>query len=225
VMQELLTGKRRLPGFETKPGFKQTEVGLIPKDWQAVALGDVARVVRGASPRPIASPIWFDRNSEVGWVRISDVTKSGRFLLSTTQKLSPMGVQNSRFVKRGSLIMSICATVGRPIVTAVDVCIHDGFVVFDSPDFDRDFLFHALKRLEPEWADRGQTGSQMNLNTDLIRSTKIALPAEEGEQLAIASTLSDMDDMLENSTLSLRKACQLKQGMMQQLLTGKIRLT
>ena len=36
AMQELLTGKKRLPGFETKPGYKQTEVGVIPKDWEAV---------------------------------------------------------------------------------------------------------------------------------------------------------------------------------------------
>ena len=42
-MQELLTGKKRLPGFEIKPGYKQTEVGVIPKDWNIHPLLSVVR--------------------------------------------------------------------------------------------------------------------------------------------------------------------------------------
>src|SRR5262249_26578926 len=114
TMQDLLIGKRRLPGFRG--------------EWNVKRLGELAKIQRGASPRPIDSPIWFDESSSVGWVRISDVTSAGMYLRETTQRLSPLGVQNSRPVSRGSLIMSICATVGRPIITDVDVCIHDGFV-------------------------------------------------------------------------------------------------
>lgn len=93
---------------------------LRSKDgWVERRFGDLANITRGASPRPIDNPIWFDEKSSIGWVRISDVTKSGIFLYETTQKLSDVGVKHSRFVNRQSLIMSICATVGRPIITTI----------------------------------------------------------------------------------------------------------
>jgi type I restriction enzyme, S subunit len=187
-------------------------------------LGDLACILRGASPRPIDSPIWFDENSEIGWVRISDITKSGIFLYETTQKLSPLGVKSSRFVARNNLIMSICATVGRPIITAIDTCIHDGFVVFEALQADMRFVFYALQSIEDDWGKHGQTGSQMNLNTNLINSTKIFIPESREEQIEIANILSDMDAEIESISAKLAKTRQLKQGMMHELLTGRIRL-
>ncbi|GAB4196918.1 MAG: hypothetical protein Kow00105_11040 [Phycisphaeraceae bacterium] len=211
--------------MELKPGYKQTDVGVIPEDWDVVPLRQTCRAIyRGASPRPIGDPRWFDQGSDIGWVRISDVTRSRRYLRETTQRLSEEGIRRSRFVPRGSLIMSICATVGRPIETAVDVCIHDGFVVFENPSVDQGFLYHVLCDLEPRWATKGQTGSQMNLNTNLIKTTSIPLPSTEGEQRAIATALSDVDALLEGLDRLIAKKRDLKQAAMQQLLTGETRL-
>ncbi len=119
--------------------------------------------------------------------------------------------------------MSICATVGRPIVTKIDVCIHDGFVVFDNLQADQLFLYYVLKWIEPDWSKHGQTGSQMNLNTGLINSTSISLPSLP-EQTAIAEVLSDMDAELAALEQRRDKTRLLKQSMMQELLTGRIRL-
>ena len=119
--------------------------------------------------------------------------------------------------------MSICATVGRPVITNVDVCIHDGFVVFESVDAVQMFVYHVLEWIEPEWAKQGQTGSQMNLNTGLINGTAIRLPQRD-EQTAIATILNDMDTELAELESRLAKARHIKQGMMQELLTGRIRL-
>lgn len=80
-------------------------------------------------------------------MRISDVTKSKARLQETIQKLSELGVHHSRYVPKGSLIMSICATVGRPILTDIDVCIHDGFVVFERPRISQEFLYHVKAAL------------------------------------------------------------------------------
>ena len=217
AMQELLTppqrsgqaGKKRLPGFSG--------------EWEVKRLGEIARIVRGASPRPIDDPIWFDQNSLIGWVRISDVTRSGIYLETTTQKLSEEGVQHSRPVSAGNLIMSICATVGRPIITKIDVCIHDGFVVFENLNANQRFIYYILKSIEPKWSEHGQTGSQMNLNTGLINGTRISVPNVD-EQTAIATILSDMDAEIAALETKLAKARQVKQGMMQELLTGRIRL-
>jgi len=210
TMQELLAGKKRLPGFSGK--------------WEMKRLGQLANIQRGASPRPIDSPIWFDENSSVGWVRISDVTKSGMYLGETTQRLSVMGIQNSRPVERDSLIMSICATVGRPVITIIDACIHDGFVVFDNLRCDKYFLYYVLSYIEGDWSRHGQTGSQMNLNTALINRTEVPLPPVVEEQTAIAAILTDMDAEIAALEEKLAKTRALKQGMMHNLLTGRIRL-
>jgi len=209
AMQQLLTGQTRLPGFHG--------------EWEVKRLGELAKIQRGASPRPIDSPVWFDDSSSIGWVRISDVTRAGMFLLETTQRLSPLGVQNSRPVATGSLIMSICATVGRPIITKIDVCIHDGFVVFDNLQADQRFLYYVLKWIEPDWSKHGQTGSQMNLNTGLINGTRISLPSAP-EQIAIAEVLTELDAELAALEQRREKTRALKQAMMQELLTGRTRL-
>ncbi len=211
--------------MDVRPGYKQTELGVIPEDWDVVPLSRTAtRITRGASPRPIDSPVWFDSRSPVGWVRISDVTQSGRYLVETTQRLSEAGIRNSRPIPSGSLIMSICATVGRPIETRIDACIHDGFVVFDQPSIDQSFLYHVLAALEPTWSRRGQTGSQMNLNTAIINGCLIPRPPTEAERRAIAAALSDVDALLEGLTRLIAKKRDLKQAAMQQLLTGQTRL-
>jgi type I restriction enzyme, S subunit len=210
AMKELLTATKRLQGFSGA--------------WQVKRLRDLADIQRGASPRPIDSTIWFDENSSVGWVRISDVTNSGMYLHHTTQRLSPLGVQNSRPVRLGSLIMSICATVGRPIITEIATCIHDGFVAFDNVRADKQFLYYILKSIEADWSRHGQTGSQMNLNTGLINRTEVSVPPTLPEQTAIAAVLSDMDVEIDALEAKLVKVRCLKQGMTQQLLTGRIRL-
>jgi type I restriction enzyme S subunit len=210
AMQELLTGKDRLDGFNG--------------DWMESTLQNCAKILRGASPRPIEDPKWFDSRSKVGWVRISDVSNSNKYLYSTIQNLSYIGKQSSRFVKKDNLIMSICATLGRPIITKKDVCIHDGFVVFNDLQIELEFLFYFLQSYEKEWSKQGQTGSQMNLNTGLINNTPIMLPPTRAEQTAIAKVLSDMDIEIEALRKKINKFNGIKQGMMQELLTGRIRL-
>ncbi|MFY0664299.1 MAG: restriction endonuclease subunit S [Natronospirillum sp.] len=229
TMQQLLTGRTRLPQFTlrengTKKGTKPSELGEIPEDWDAIKMGNLAKIQRGASPRPIDSPIWFERNSTVGWLRISDASKTHKYLMETTQSLSELGIANSRFVPENNLVMSICATVGKPIITKKDLCIHDGFVVFNGLSVNQDYMYYILKELEDEWSKQGQTGSQMNLNTDLINGTYVAIPQIDEEQITIATILSEMDEEIQALEQRLGKTRQIKQGMMQELLTGKTRL-
>ncbi len=208
-----------------KEGYKQTEVGVIPEEWGIRPLGNLADIQRGASPRPIDSPLWFDAESKVGWVRITDVTqaKSSR-LKATSEFLSPAGIANSRFLPTGSLIMSICATVGVPVITAIDTCIHDGFVGFSKlQGTTNEYMYFVLKSLEKEFRASGQIGSQSNLNSDIVRNQKVPLPPLP-EQRAIAAALSDADELIAGLEALVAKKRAIKQGAMQQLLTGRKRL-
>ncbi|MGE5658097.1 MAG: restriction endonuclease subunit S [Actinomycetota bacterium] len=191
----------------------------IPSGWQLTTLGQISRIRRGASPRPIDSPEWF-ADEGFGWVRITDVTRSNGRLRTTEQRLSPKGVAKSVPVKPGQLIMSICATIGEPAIVEIDVCIHDGFVVFDEYEncLDTQFLYHFLRYWTPNFRGYGQTGTQANLNTDIVGATSILLPPKE-EQRLIAEILDTIDSAIAHTTTLIAKLKQMKAGLLHDLLT------
>ncbi|WRF31190.1 restriction endonuclease subunit S [Helicobacter pylori] len=195
-----------------------------PSNWQKVRLGDIAEIKRGASPRPIENPKWFCTNSNVGWVRISDISKNSRFLYKTAQKLSKKGIEKSRFVKQNSLIMSMCATIGKPIITKIDTCIHDGFVVFENPKIDLNYLYYFLCYIEKEWLESGQQDSQVNLNVDLIKNKEVFCPKDLNEQAAIANVLSDLDRYLCSLDALILKKESVKKALSFELLSQRKRL-
>jgi type I restriction enzyme S subunit len=120
--------------------------------------------------------------------------------------------------------MSICASVGLPVITRINSCIHDGFVGFtELQEVEQEFLYYKLKELEPRFATMGQTGSQANLNSDLVRECKIALP-DINEQRAIAQALGDTDELIDSLDKLIVKKQNIKQAVMHDLLTGKKRL-
>ncbi|GAA9838738.1 restriction endonuclease subunit S [Helicobacter pylori] len=195
-----------------------------PLNWQRVRLGDICEIKRGASPRPIENPKWFCANSNVGWVRISDISKNSRFLYKTAQKLSKKGIEKSRFIKQNSLIMSMCATIGKPIITKIDTCIHDGFVVFENPKIDLNYLYYFLCYIEKEWLESGQQGSQVNLNVDLIKNKEVFCPKDLNEQIAIANILSALDRYLCSLDALILKKESVKKALSFELLSQKKRL-
>jgi type I restriction enzyme, S subunit len=185
-------------------------------DWDVRKVGDIAQIFRGASPRPISSPKWFSNDSLIGWVRISDVTKSKKYLHKTEQYLSNEGVNKSRFIEPESLIMSICATIGQPIYTKFPVCIHDGFVVFSQPKVNPEYLYYYLDKIKYSWHRYGQPGTQINLNSDIVRNENISIP-NDPEQQKIADFLSAIDDKITKVEGKLIKAQTFKKGLLQQM--------
>ena len=216
--QELLqTYKRGIMQklFSQELRFKQDDGSDFP-DWEEKTLGEISKIKRGASPRPISSPIWFSTKSEIGWVRISDVTKSNKYLEETEQYLSEAGIKKSRFVPYGNLIMSICATIGKPIITKMDVCIHDGFVVFEKLQEDITFIYFLLTNIEVNWQKYGQPGIQVNLNTDIVSNESVLLPCLE-EQEKIANFLTAIDRKIETLSRQIKQTEQFKKGLLQKM--------
>lgn len=185
-------------------------------EWSNKTIGDVANIKRGASPRPINDKKWFDDSSKIGWVRISDVSKSTKYLLQTEQYLSALGIQKSRLVPKGNLIMSICATIGKPIYTGFDVCIHDGFVVFSELQAIHEYAYYYLEYIEKNWYQYGQPGTQVNLNSDIVSNEDFPFPCLE-EQTKIANFLSAIDQKIEIAAQQIEQAKQWKKGLLQQM--------
>ena len=173
-------------------------IGEIPEEWEVVKIKHLTRVKRGASPRPIDDPIYFDDDGEYSWVRISDVTASKMYLNESTEKLSALGASLSVKLNPDQLFISICATVGKPCITKIKCCIHDGFVYF--PDFkgDNRFLYYIFEAGEA-YKGLGKLGTQLNLNTDIVGGITIGFP-HMNEQKAIANFLdqktAEIDDLI-----------------------------
>jgi type I restriction enzyme, S subunit len=193
---------------------------MTPDGWLETTIGRLTQVRRGASPRPIQDPRWF---SDVGpgWVRISDVSRSKRVLTETEQRLSSDGVARSIRLGPGDLILSIAATIGKPIVLGIEACIHDGFVYF--PDLDdrcvnRSFLYYFFQAKQSDLARRGQPGTQKNINTGIVEAIGIQLPPLD-EQRKIAAILSAVDDAIEQTQAVIDELQVVKKALMTELLT------
>ena len=191
-------------------------------EWDVTNFGNISSIKRGASPRPISSPKWFDKDSSVGWVRISDVTKSKKYLKKTEQYLSEDGINRSRKVDKGNLIMSICATIGKPIYTNFNVCIHDGFIVFDSLSEDKGFIYYLLEKIQKKWYRYGQPGTQVNLNSDIVSSEIFSIPTKP-EQQKIAAFLAAVDSKIEQLSKKQELLGEYKKGAMQQIFSQATR--
>ncbi|MNC12929.1 EcoKI restriction-modification system protein HsdS [compost metagenome] len=236
TMQQLLTGRTRLPQFALRPdgtpkGYKSCELGPIPEDWSCDEIGSFAPFITSGSRG------WADFYSDYGdlFVRITNTTRGSIYLdLSDSKyvKLASDVAEASRTsIDVGDILISITADIG--ICTYIDDSIqlpayinqHLALVRFNTSLICSKFVayFLASERVQSSFLRASDQGAKAGMNLDSVRKIKIIVPTEK-EQTAIATILSDMDSELTVLAQKLAKARDLKQGMMQQLLTGRIRL-
>lgn len=181
-----------------------------------VKFDDVATIRRGASPRPIDSPIWFDDKSDVGWLRISDVTSQNGRIRNLEQKLSTKGQEKTVVLEEEHLLLSIAATVGKPLINYLKTGVHDGFIVFFNPHFDLNYMFYFLEYFRPSWNKFGQPGSQVNINSELVKNLDISLPNIK-EQKLIGEYFYKLDQNIQSKQAELDKLKQFKQAMLDKM--------
>ena len=186
-------------------------------DWEQRKLGDMANILRGASPRPIKDKKWFDTNSRIGWIRISDVTSQNGRVYTLGQHLSKKGQEKTRVVSSQTLLLSIAASVGYPVITYVETGVHDGFVIFDKPKFNLDFMFFKLQSIQNIWNKYGQAGSQVNINSSIVANTSISIPNIE-EQKRISILLKKIEENIYLQQRKLEQIKLLKKAMLQKIL-------
>jgi len=210
--------------FCKETNFKETPIGKIPKDWELKKLGDVAKIRRGASPRPKGDPRYF--GGGIPWIKISDLAKyqKGLYLVRTDDTVTEEGKRKSVYLEDGALIISNSGTIGRPAIikTGIGGCIHDGFITVDPiKGGDKYYLFYFFDYRKDEFQLRAQKGTQGNMNTNIWRSIKLPLPPVQ-EQLSIVEVLSIVDLAIQKTDEIIAKTERLKKGLMQTLLTRGI---
>jgi type I restriction enzyme, S subunit len=167
--------------YQAYQEYKTTDevwLGDVPKHWRALKINRLTQIKRGASPRPIEDPKFFDENGEYAWVRIADVSASDTYLESSIQQLSSLGANLSVKLEPNELFLSIAGTVGKPCINNIKVCIHDGFVYFPEFKENSKFLFYIFAAGEA-YKGLGKFGTQLNLNTETVGGIKIGIPCIE----------------------------------------------
>ena len=209
TMQQLLTGQIRLSGFTG--------------EWEVKRLGDLAIMGSGGTPK---SSVNYFYDGEFPWVSISDMTKGGKVINSTDRNLSAEGLANSaaQMFPTGTILYAMYASLGECSIAGMPLCTSQAILgIRLQGELKAEFLYYYLTSLKAVVKSMGQQGTQSNLNKGMVQAFQLRLPTIP-EQTAIASVLSDMDAELAALEARRDKTRALKQGMMQALLTGKIRL-
>ncbi len=196
---------------------------ILPSGWKEVCLGDVCDISRGGSPRPIEQ---FITNSSNGlpWLRIGDVDKNGKYITSTNEKIIPKGLKKTTLVHPGEFILSNSMSFGRPYISKIDVCIHDGWLALRNltANINTEFLYYLLLSYNSQKAfQNNAAGSGVrNLKSESVQKIKILIPSLK-EQEKIAEVLSSADSVIELTVSKISKLKLQKKSLMQKLLTPK----
>lgn len=211
TMQQLLTGKKRLAGFTG--------------EWKEVRLGDVAKLKSGYA---FKSTTYFN----IGTFKIITIAnvQNGVLDMSDYNKIVeiPSNIQEHQILKEGDILVSMTGNVGRVCRVDCKNCLLNQRVgVFALKNtIDAEYLYVILNNLEfeKEMIGKGHGAAQPNIGSSDVESYCFVVPPTIAEQSAIAEVLSGMDTEIAALEQKRDKYIAIKSGMMQDLLTGKIRL-
>ena len=171
---------------------------LCPDGVEYKKLGEIATVLRGASPRPIKKYITNDSDG-VNWIKIGDVPVGSKYITQSEEKITKEGTEKSRYVRKGDFILSNSMSFGRPYILAIDGCIHDGWLSISNfkDVFLSDYLYYLLSSsaIQQEMKKRASFGGAVqNLNADIVKALVLPVPPIEVQNEIVRI----LDDYTEN---------------------------
>lgn len=207
LTQELFARKKQYNHYrDALLSFDEENVELKP-------LGELAKIQRGASPRPIARYITNDEKG-IPWIKIGDTTPNSKFVTNTAQRITQEGSKKSRLLKKNDFIMSNSMSYGRPYILAIDGAIHDGWASISEfgKYLNSDFLYHYLSsnKVKNYWESKINSSSVSNLNSGIIRSLPIPIISLE-QQIIIAKVLDKFDTLSSDVIKALPEEIELRQ--------------
>ena len=232
AMQNLLGGKIRLSAFAQRPDgspktTRQTEQGLLPEDWEVVELGEIGYFQSG-----VGFPLYLQgkKDGEYPVFKVSDLNNIGneKFMSLSNNYIDEDERKNiaGKIIPENAIIF---AKIGAAIflerkrINKYKSFIDNNMMAFiPCSNLSAEFLYFCF--LQIKLGDMVEITALPALSSSRLKLFKIAIPKSTTEQTAIAQLLSDMDAEIEALEGRLKKTQALKQGMMQALLTGKIRL-
>lgn len=209
---------------EVEPGYKRTEVSVIPIDWDTKRLGEIALLERGKfSARPRNDPKYF--GGQTPFIQTGDVTNSCGLVTDYSQTLNEAGLAVSKVFKKGTIFFTIAANIGDVAFAVFDAACPDSLIGITPKlsSINRIWLFHELKSRKRDFETLATQNAQLNINLEKLNPYQLPIPPFK-EQEAIASALSDMDALISSLGLLIAKKRDIQKAAMQQILTCQRRL-
>ena len=212
LMQQLLTGKKRLPGFTG--------------EWKQKKFDELFQIVIGGTPSR-NNPTYWSATVDAGlpWIAISDL--KSKCISRSKEAITQEGAKNSnvKWLEAGTIILSFKLSIGKKAILGIDAFTNEaicGLVPKNENAVDRNFLFHMLEQMDlEESVDQAVKGK--TLNKAKLREIRMPTPSFK-EQQAIGEALEAADQHLEELGQLRKRLIKEKSALMQQLLTGKRRV-
>jgi len=189
-------------------------------EWEEKKLGDLSKILRGGSPRPIDDYMTLEA-SGLNWLKIADVNKEAKYVTCTKERVLVTALSKTREVNPGDLIMSNSMSFGRPYILKIKSCIHDGWIAVTEIDeqANRDYLYYLIlsPKSQTYFSNNAAGSGVQNLNADIIKLLPVFIPKDPDEQKKIADYLSSIDDLITAQDQKNESLKAHKKGLMQQL--------
>ena len=225
-------GKLKKKDLEVKP-ISEDEIPFeIPESWEWCRLGDVTEIARGGSPRPIKEYLTDDTNG-LNWIKIGDTDKGGKYINSCKEKIKPEGLKKTRMVHPGDFLLTNSMSFGRPYITNIEGCIHDGWLMISpyAGVFDQSFLFYVLSSAfaHKQFSDKVAGAVVQNLNSDKVADSFVPIPPL-AEQKRIVAKIEELLPKVEKygkaqdelNKLNEELPERLKKSILQEAIEGRL---
>ncbi|MCG8748587.1 restriction endonuclease subunit S [Tenacibaculum finnmarkense] len=203
--------------------FKKSALGEIPKSWEVVKLDKIAKISRGKfQHRPRNAPEFY--GGKYPYVQTGDIGKSNGKIIKYSQTLNELGLSVSKLFPKGTIVITIAANIGDTAIAQFEIAFPDSLIGINvKEEVNNIFLRYFLVTQKNNLNKLSTVSAQKNINLETLKPYKIPLPPIK-EQEKIASILNSVDEKL--GVLSEKKSYyqNLKKGLMQQLLTGLVRV-
>ena len=186
--------EKEIKEVELLPDIEEGEEPFaIPSSWMWTRFGNTSYIVRGGSPRPIKQFVTDDPTG-INWIKIGDVEKGGKYIYETKERIIPEGEKKSRRVAPGDFLLTNSMSFGRPYISKIDGCIHDGWLLIRNlKGFDDNYLYYLLSStyMYNEFCQRASGSTVDNLNIEKVSSAFVPLPPL-AEQKRIAERIDEL---------------------------------
>ena len=205
-------------------GYKQTEIGVIPEDWEIKYLDEFGDVISGGTPSTSIKDYW---DGDIAWCTPSDITATkGKYISKTARTITGKGLQNSAacILPPESILLCTRATIGELKLSKVPMSTNQGFknLRFNGTA-NTGYLYYLLQTKKKDMLELAIGSTFLEISKKALCSIALQTPFFD-EQKRIAEALSDVDSMISSLEKLIAKKKAIKQGAMQELLTGKKRL-
>ena len=193
--------------------------------WKQVPISEIGNILSGGTPSTKITSYW---DGHIAWCMPSDITdQNSKFMSDTERKITQLGLDNSSatLLPKGTILLCSRATIGEMALAASEITTNQGFkniICFDR--YDNEFVYYALHEVKQEMISKAFGSTFLEISKKELGEINLQVPEDKVEQREIATALSDIDELIANLEKLIAKKTAIKQGVMQQLMTGKKRL-